>query len=65
MVGGPGLVAGLIDARLLDELRLIVHPLALGGGRALFGRRQALELEDAAPMADGRVSLAYRLDASR
>ena len=44
VVGGPGLVAGLIDARLLDELRLIVHPVALGGGRALFARRHALEL---------------------
>jgi dihydrofolate reductase len=65
VVGGPGLVAALIDARLLDELRLIVHPVALGGGRALFARRQALELVDAAPMAGGRVSLAYRPDASR
>ena len=45
VVGGPGLVAGLIDAGLLDELRLIVHPVALGGGRALFeapsGRRSS------------------------
>ena len=65
VVGGPGLVAALIDARLLDELRLIVHPVALGGGRALFARRQALALVDAAPMADGRVRLAYRPDASR
>jgi dihydrofolate reductase len=65
VVGGPGLVAALIDARLLDELRLIVHPVALGRGRALFARRQALELVDAAPMAGGRVSLAYRPDASR
>jgi dihydrofolate reductase len=65
VVGGPGLVAALIDARLLDELRLIVHPVALGDGRALFARRQSLELVDAAPMADGRVRLAYRPDASR
>ena len=65
VVGSPGLVAALIDARLLDELRLIVHPVALGDGRALFARRHALELVDAAPMAGGRVSLAYRPDASR
>jgi dihydrofolate reductase len=65
VVGGPGLVAALIDTRLLDELRLIVHPVALGGGRALFARRQALALVDAAPMADGRVRLAYRPDVSR
>jgi dihydrofolate reductase len=65
VVGGPGLVAALLDARLLDELRLIVHPVALGGGRALLARRQALELVDAAPMAGGRVRLAYRPSASR
>jgi dihydrofolate reductase len=61
VVGGPGLVAGLIDAGLLDELRLIVHPLAVHGGKALFARRQALELVAAAPMAAGRVNLTYRL----
>ena len=65
VVGGPSLVAALIEAQLLDELRLIVHPVALGGGRALFARRQTLELVDAAPLADGRVSLAYRPDAPR
>ena len=61
VVGGPGLVAGLIEARLLDELRLIVHPLAVQGGRALFARRQPLELVASAPMAAGRVNLTYRL----
>ena len=61
VVGGPGLVAGLIEARLLDELRLIVHPLAVRGGRALFARRQPLELAASAPMAAGRANLTYRL----
>ncbi len=65
VVGGPGLVAGLIDAGLLDELRLIVHPVALGAGRALFAQRQALELVAAEPLTAGRVSLAYRLDGRR
>ncbi|MGH9191197.1 MAG: dihydrofolate reductase family protein [Acidimicrobiales bacterium] len=37
VVGGPGLVTSLINARLLDELRLIVHPVATGGGTAVFG----------------------------
>jgi dihydrofolate reductase len=61
VVGGPGLVGGLIDADLLDELRLIVHPLAVHGGKALFARRQALELVGATPLAAGRVGLTYRL----
>lgn len=66
VVGGPGLVTSLINAGLLDELRLIVHPVATGGGRALFrgiSERQALELVSAEPMASGRLNLTYRLRA--
>ena len=65
VVGGPGLIASLIDAGLLDELRLIVHPFVTGGGTALFGElsgRRALDLVSAAPMSSGRVNLTYRLD---
>jgi dihydrofolate reductase len=67
VVGGPGLVASLINAGLLDELRLIVHPVATGGGTAVFGgiaERQTLELVSAEPTASGRVNLTYRLGAS-
>jgi dihydrofolate reductase len=66
VVGGPGLLTSLINAGLLDELRLIVHPVATGGGRALFGgiaERQALEFGAAEPMASGRLNLTYRLRA--
>ena len=65
VVGGPGFVASLIDAGLLDELRLIVHPVALGAGRALFAERRALELVTAAPLAAGRVNLTYQVDGRR
>jgi dihydrofolate reductase len=64
VVGGPGLIASLIDADLLDELRLIVHPFVTGDGTALFGGlsgRRALDLVSAAPMSSGRVNLTYRL----
>jgi dihydrofolate reductase len=37
VVGGPGLVRSLISCGLLDELRLIVHPVAVGAGTPLFG----------------------------
>ena len=66
VVGGPGLVTSLINAGLLDELRLIVHPVAIGGGTALLGGiagRQALELVSTEPAA-GRVNLTYRLKAA-
>jgi dihydrofolate reductase len=68
VVGGPGLVTSLINARLLDELRLIVHPVALGAGQPAFGaftQRQALELVTAEPTPSGRVNLTYRLAGSQ
>jgi dihydrofolate reductase len=67
VVGGPALVASLIDARLLDELRLIVHPVLAGGGRTFFSggtQRDKLGLVAAEPMAAGRVQLVYRLTTS-
>ena len=66
-VGGPGLVTSLINSGLLDELRLIVHPVAAGGGTALFGgiaQRQALKLLRIEPAASGRVNLTYRVRAA-
>jgi dihydrofolate reductase len=66
VVGGPGLIASLIDAGLLDELRLIVHPFVTGDGTALFGGvtgRQALDLVSASSTDAGRVNLTYRLGA--
>jgi dihydrofolate reductase len=66
VVGGPGLVATLMNARLIDELRLIVHPLILGGGTALFGaidQRRELELAGAIPGTAGRLHLTYRVQA--
>jgi deazaflavin-dependent oxidoreductase (nitroreductase family) len=62
VVGGPGLVTSLIDAGLLDELRLIVHPVAVGAGRALFTHRQPLDLVAAEPAAGGRAHLTYRFE---
>lgn len=62
VVGGPTLVTNLLNAGLLDELRLIVHPLLLGGGRALFegvSDRRKLSFLGAEPATDGRMVLAY------
>lgn len=65
LIGGARTTASLIDAGLVDELRLIVYPLIAGGGRALFApmeRRRGLQLRKAEPFADGRVSLIYGVD---
>ncbi len=64
VVGGAGLVRSLIDEGMLDELRLIVHPVAVGAGAALFdgiARRQDLELTDSERTGAGRVRLTYRV----
>ena len=65
VVGGASLVSSLLNERLLDEVRLIVHPVILGGGTALFAgaRRQTLELIDSEPAGRGRVVLRYRCTA--
>jgi dihydrofolate reductase len=69
-VGGDILVAGsrtlaqaLLAAGLVDELRLMVHPIVLGTGKRLFGeteREVALELAEPRPLASGTVILIYR-----
>jgi dihydrofolate reductase len=62
LVGGARTVASLIDAGLVDELRLTVHPLIAGEGKALFAtteRRRGLELRSVQDLQDGRASLIY------
>jgi dihydrofolate reductase len=64
VVGGAALVGSLINAGWIDELRLTVHPVVLGQGKALFKtveQRQRLELIDAKPLKAGLVSLVYTM----
>jgi dihydrofolate reductase len=65
LIGGARIAASLIDVGLVDELRLIFHPLIAGGGQALFGtseRRRGLKLRSAEADSGGRVSLIYVID---
>ena len=62
LVGGAQTTASLIDAGLVDELRLIVYPLIAGEGKALFATtesRRGLELRNVQQLQGGRVSLIY------
>lgn len=62
LMGGAGTFVSLIDAGLVDELRLHVHPLIVGEGQALFTaarQRRRLELRSVQQLKDGRVSLVY------
>lgn len=61
-VGGAKLVSNLMNLGLIDELRLVVHPIVLGGGKALFNdvnKRHTLVLLGAKPLQSGKVSLTY------
>jgi dihydrofolate reductase len=61
-VGGAGLVCSLLNAGLVDEFRLIVHPIILGQGKALFKdakARQALTLLEVKNLPLGLVRLRY------
>jgi len=62
LIGGGRITTSLIDAGLVDELRLIVYPLIAGEGKALFAtteRRRGLELRKVQQLPDGCVSLIY------
>jgi dihydrofolate reductase len=60
--GSVSLVRQLLDAGLLDELHLFVHPATAGSGLRLFeegGPERNLELISALPFATGVVYLVY------
>ena len=62
LMGGAQITASLIDAGLVDEIRLIVYPLIAGEGKALFATteiRRALELHKVQQLQDGRVCMIY------
>lgn len=64
LVGGARTTASLIDAGLVDELRLIVYPLIAGEGKSLFGtreRRRGLTLRSVQQLQSGLLSLVYRV----
>ena len=64
VVGGATLVASLLNEDLIDELRLIVHPVVLGKGQGLFSgvtKRLSLNLVQATSTDSGTVILTYRI----
>ncbi|HEU4492977.1 MAG TPA: dihydrofolate reductase family protein [Rubrobacteraceae bacterium] len=62
IIGSGALVRSLLEGGLLDELRLMVHPVVLGSGKRLFedgADRKPLELVDSRTFGSGVVALTY------
>jgi dihydrofolate reductase len=65
LMGGGRAAVSLIEAGLVEELRLIVHPLIVGPGTALFAgatHRRNLELRKVQSLSRGQLSLIYDVD---
>ena len=61
--GSPQLVQTLIEHDLVDEYRLMVYPVVLGGGKRLFGEttdKKTLRLVDSKVVGDGVAILIYQ-----
>jgi dihydrofolate reductase len=57
--GGARFAQSLSRERLIDEYRLVVHPIALGAGLRPFSDRTELELREARRFPAGAVLLTY------
>jgi dihydrofolate reductase len=61
--GSPTLVRSLLAEDLLDELRLMVHPIVVGSGKRLFedgSDQKALQLGDSKTFSTGVLYLTYQ-----
>jgi dihydrofolate reductase len=68
VVGGATLVSSMMNLGLIDEIHLMINPVLLGGGKALFKdvkERHALKLVSAKPFKSGKASLIYTTQLGR
>ena len=63
VVGGAGLAASLMQLDLIDEVRLAIHPVILGGGKPVFpalDQMRRLKYVESRPIKGGVVVLKYQ-----
>ena len=63
VMGSASLAAQLIEHDLVDEYRLMIEPILLGGGKRVFpddGRARALELVSTTATGTGVLICTYR-----
>ncbi|OKS88833.1 dihydrofolate reductase family protein [Mucilaginibacter polytrichastri] len=64
LFGGASLLSSFMANNLVDEFLLSIHPVLLGGGKALFQgitERTGLQLVETIPYASGLIQLRYQL----
>jgi dihydrofolate reductase len=62
VIGSPQLVRALLENGLVDELRLMIDPVVLGGGKRIFsddGALQSLRLVDSELTSTGAIFATY------
>jgi dihydrofolate reductase len=64
IIGSAKLVHSLLEAGLVDEIQVLVHPIVLGEGIRLFvdGYRSPLKLADSKILSNGVVYLSYQIE---
>jgi dihydrofolate reductase len=64
IIGSATLVHSLLDAGLIDEIQVLVHPIVLGKGIRLFvdGYRSPVKLADSKIFPNGVVFLSYQIE---
>lgn len=63
LFGGSHLITSFMNANMVDELFLAVHPIVLGAGKPLFqniSQRNHFTLNEAKPYSTGLVALTYK-----
>lgn len=59
VLGSGSVAAQLGAAGLVDEYQFVIVPIALGGGRTVFGAQQKLTLQHSRTFKNGRVVVTY------
>ena len=61
-LGGATLISSLVNLDLIDEVRLMINPIILGGGKGLFKdvkKPYTMKLVRAKALNSGKVGLTY------
>ena len=65
VMGSTQLVATLMEHDLIDELRLMIDPIVLGGGKRIFqedGALRSLRLRESKPTTTGALLATYEVE---